>query len=89
MGRVVGGVGEQQLACCVGGTLTCSQRLEGRPWVGRCLACCAQVNGSSHTILAPYWTQELLGGVPEVLHAVACSARGGHLYVKVRVTPVP
>ena len=54
-----------------------------------------QVNGSSHTILTPYWTEELRGGASYVLHAVACSRRTGHLLVQVcshrmsAITPIP
>ncbi len=51
----------------------------------RCTCSFTQVNGSSHTILAPYWTQELVGGASTVLHGVACSQRGGHLFVRVSV----
>ncbi len=74
----------------VGAPKVCPTR-EASPWLRmtvacRCTCCSfAQVNGSSHTILAPYWTQELVGGASTVLHGVTCSQRGGHLFVRVSV----
>ncbi|CAG0906567.1 unnamed protein product [Darwinula stevensoni] len=40
------------------------------------------VTGSSHTVLAPYWSEQLKG--KKEMYAYQCSKRGGELSLRVR-----